>query len=111
MTQGELEKLAIPMGRIFSDLEQQIMSDIVRRIKINGFSTATADWEMTRLQQLGASEKEIGNGYRRRSRLRKKNWGVFIRTRYTGSIQAFREPTGSKALNRFRLRTIFRCSS
>lgn len=59
MTQGELEKLAIPMGRIFSDLEQQIMSDIVRRIKINGFSTATADWEMTRLQQLGASEKEI----------------------------------------------------
>lgn len=59
MTQGELEKLAIPMGRIFSDLEQQIMADIVRRIKINGFSTATADWEMTRLQQLGTSEKEI----------------------------------------------------
>lgn len=59
MTQGELEKLAQAHGKIFSDLEIRIMDDIVRRIKINGFSTASADWQMTRLRQLGKSEEDI----------------------------------------------------
>ena len=59
MTQGELEKLPLPVARAFSNLEVRIMADIVRRIKINGFSTAGADWQITRLQQLGESEKEI----------------------------------------------------
>ncbi|MDE7286404.1 MAG: phage minor capsid protein, partial [Lachnospiraceae bacterium] len=37
----------------------RIMEDIVRRIKVNGFSTASADWQITRLQQLGESEEDI----------------------------------------------------
>jgi len=53
MTQGELEKIPLKTGQIFSDLELRIMTDIVRRIKENGFSTASADWQVTRLQQLG----------------------------------------------------------
>lgn len=59
MTQGELEKIPLKISGIFSDLEIRIMTDIVRRIKENGFSTASADWQLTRLQQLGKSEREI----------------------------------------------------
>lgn len=59
MTQGELEKLPEKLVKTFSELEIRIMSDIVRRIKENGFSSASSDWEITRLEQLGKSEKEI----------------------------------------------------
>ena len=59
MTQGEIEKLGAKTAKIFSELELRIMSDIVRRIKINGFSTASADWQFTRLQQIGKSEEDI----------------------------------------------------
>lgn len=59
MTQGELEKIPLVLQKQFSDLEIRIMDDIVRRIKINGFSTASADWQITRLQQLGKSEEDI----------------------------------------------------
>ena len=58
MTQGEIEKLTAKTENIFSELEIRIMSDIVRRIKENNFSTATADWQVSRLQQLGMSEKQ-----------------------------------------------------
>lgn len=59
MTQGQLEKLPLKISRIFSELEIRIMTDIVRRIKENGFSTASSDWQITRLQQLGKSEEDI----------------------------------------------------
>lgn len=59
MTQGQLEQLPLGIEKIFSQLEMQIMTDIVNRIRENGFSTATADWEITRLQQLGKSEEDI----------------------------------------------------
>lgn len=59
MTQGELEKLSIRICEIQSDMEERIMEDLVRRIKINGFSTASADWEVERLRQLGKSEHDI----------------------------------------------------
>lgn len=59
MTQGELEKLPLKARKPISDLEIRILDDIVRRIKLNGFSTASADWQISRLQQLGESEEEI----------------------------------------------------
>ena len=59
MTQGQLEGIPEGIRKAFSDLEIRIMDDIVRRIKINGFSTATADWQISRLQQLGMSEADI----------------------------------------------------
>ena len=59
MTQGEIEKLAVKTGNIFSELEIRIMTDIVRRIKENGFASASADWQISRLQQLGMAEKDI----------------------------------------------------
>ena len=59
MTQGEIEKLALKTGNLFSELEIRIMSDVARRIREAGFSTASADWQMTRLEQLGKAEAEI----------------------------------------------------
>lgn len=59
MTQGELEGLAIPIQRNMTAMESRIMTDIVRRIKINGEITSTADWQMNRLYQMGMSKKEI----------------------------------------------------
>ena len=59
MTQGEIERLTVKTENIFSELEVRIMSDIVRRIKENGVSTASADWQISRLQQLGMSENQI----------------------------------------------------
>lgn len=59
MTQGEIEKLAVKTGNIFSSLEIRIMMDIVRRIREAGFATASVDWQISRLQQLGLAEKDI----------------------------------------------------
>jgi len=59
MTQGELEKIPSEVVKAMSDLEIRIMEDMVRRIRVNGFSTASADWQFTRLEQLGMSEQQI----------------------------------------------------
>ncbi|MGN0193893.1 MAG: phage minor capsid protein [Pseudoramibacter sp.] len=59
LTQGQTEGLTLMSERAFADLENRIMSDIVNRLKINGSSTATTDWQITRLQQYGISERDI----------------------------------------------------
>ena len=59
MTQGELEKMPLGIQQAFSDLEMRIMTDIVRRIRKNGFATDSTQWKVSRLQQLGKSEQEI----------------------------------------------------
>lgn len=59
MTQGDLEKIPKGMERLLRGLEVRIMDDMVRRIRLNAFSTASADWQFTRLQQLGQSEEDI----------------------------------------------------
>lgn len=59
MTQGEIEKLTVKVSNIFSELEIRIMTDIVRRIKENGFASASVDWQINRLQQLGMAEEDI----------------------------------------------------
>lgn len=59
MMQGGLEGIPIPLERTMSDLEMRIMADIVRSIRVNGFSTAKADGQMQRMIQLGESEENI----------------------------------------------------
>lgn len=59
MTQGELEQIPQPFVELMSELEMRIMKDIIERIKANGFLPASADWEISRLQQLGESEEQI----------------------------------------------------
>ena len=56
---GELEAVSMALEPQFRELEQRIMSDVVRRFKINGEVTRAADWQITRLAQLGESKREI----------------------------------------------------
>lgn len=59
MTQGELEGIPQPLIDQMNELEMRIMQDVVEKIRENGFSTASVDWEISRLHQLGESEENI----------------------------------------------------
>lgn len=59
MTQGSLEGIPIPFEKTMSDLEMRIMTDIVRAIRVNGFSTAKVDGQIRQMIQLGESEENI----------------------------------------------------
>ena len=56
---GELEAIGMVLDPQLKELEMSIMEDIVRRIRINGEVTRAADWQITRLQQLGVSKRVI----------------------------------------------------
>lgn len=59
---GEIEGASLAVERTFSDMELRIMDDIVRRIRINGEITRSADWQIHRLHELGASDMAV-RGY------------------------------------------------
>ena len=58
-SQGDLEKVSVNVTKDLNKLEERILGDIVRRVEINGFSTASADWQIDRLQMLGNTEESI----------------------------------------------------
>lgn len=58
-SQGDLEQIPQEVVKQISELETRIMTDIVERIHKNGFSSASSDWQITRLQQLGESDQNI----------------------------------------------------
>lgn len=59
MSQGSLEGIPVPFEKTMSDLEMRIMADVVRSIRVNGFSTAKADGQIRRMIQLGESDENI----------------------------------------------------
>ena len=59
MTQGEIEGIPLPFQQAVRGLEARILSDIVRRLRINGSVTASAEWQYDRLRQLGESDAYI----------------------------------------------------
>ena len=56
---NEIEAMPVILEGYFKDIENRIMEDIVRRIKINGEITSTADLQMQRLSEMGASKKAV----------------------------------------------------
>lgn len=56
---SELERASMALDEPMNGLEHRIMTDIVRRIRENGEITAAADWQITRLVQLGVAMEEI----------------------------------------------------
>lgn len=52
-------KMADKIAARFTDLEERIMKDIVRRIRKTGEITSTADWQINRLKILGYSSEDI----------------------------------------------------
>lgn len=59
MKPEDIEAIPIPFEQVFGDLEQMILGDIVRRIKVAGEVTASADWQMTMMEQLGYNQEDI----------------------------------------------------
>lgn len=59
MDKSYKEKLAEPIWQRFSFLEDEIMSDIIRRLKKTGEITSTADWQINLLTLMGNSSEEI----------------------------------------------------
>lgn len=58
-TPGELERMPKALEKLYSELEWRIMQDIIRRLKINGEITRSADWQLYRYYELGESKKVI----------------------------------------------------
>ena len=58
-TPEELEFMPRAIEKLYSDLEWRVMSDIIRRIAINGEVTRAADWQIYRLHELGESKEAI----------------------------------------------------
>lgn len=59
LTESQIERYGYGNERIFYDLENQLMEDIVRRIKKTGEITSTADYQIMQLKALGLSNYEI----------------------------------------------------
>ena len=56
---AEIEKLSMMYDNKMHRLEDEIMTDIIRRIKINGEITRSADWQINRLYEMGLTKEEI----------------------------------------------------
>lgn len=58
-TSEELEVMPQRLEEIYKALENDVMSDIIRRIKETGEITRTADWEIYKLYQMGEPKEKI----------------------------------------------------
>ena len=58
-TASELEGYALKLSGTMKQLENDIMADIIRRIKINGEITRSADWQIHRMHELSESKRAI----------------------------------------------------
>ncbi len=58
-TPNELEALSMAFDGQMKRLQQDVMSDIIRRLAINGEITRSADWQINRLYELGKTKEDI----------------------------------------------------
>lgn len=58
-TPDEIESIPIALEQLFSNLQLNIMSDLVRRISNMQDVSSASDWQINRLYELGMSKKEI----------------------------------------------------
>lgn len=58
-TSNELEALSMSFDSQMKRLQDEVMSDLVRRLAINGEITRAADWQINRLYELGESKEKI----------------------------------------------------
>lgn len=64
-TSNELEALSMSFDSQMKNLQQDVMSDIVRRIAINGEITRAADWQINRLHEMGVAKEDIEKSIKR----------------------------------------------
>ena len=57
---AEIEAMPLELEKLFRDLEERIMADVIRKLKANGQEiTRATDWQLHRLHELGVSKTEI----------------------------------------------------
>lgn len=69
MQPKEMEHLPLQLEKMFLELQNRIMRDIVRRIKKTGGITSTADYQLNRIQIIGNSTEFIESEIKRLSGL------------------------------------------
>ena len=67
MNPDKLEHIPMKMEKMFYELQSRIMEDVVRRIKKTGKITATADYQLNRMQMLGESTEFLESEIKRLS--------------------------------------------
>ena len=58
-TPSDIEKMPKQFERYMEDLENRVMKDIVRRVKINESITRSADWQILRINELKGFETDV----------------------------------------------------
>lgn len=58
-TAEEIEAFSMIFDNAMRSLETEVMEDVIRRIKINGEITRSADWQLYRLYELGESKRAL----------------------------------------------------
>ena len=66
---NELEYIPDRLTKLYRELQLNIMQDIVERLSVNKDITRTADWEISRLYELGAAKEVIRRHIRRTLKL------------------------------------------
>lgn len=85
---AKLDKLPAEVVNLVQELQEEIISDICRRISKANFLTPTAEWELYKANQLNLSYKEVNRRIARRLKVREQT----IREIYTDSVrQALKE--------------------
>ena len=56
---NELERFSMILEPQMRAMEERIMADVVRRLKINGEITRAADWQIHRAYELGLSKRKV----------------------------------------------------
>ena len=59
LSPNELEAIPEPLVKLFRQLELDVMRDIIGRLSVNRDISRTADWEISRLYELGVSKRAI----------------------------------------------------
>lgn len=59
LTPSQLDKLPGPMIQLMSELQDEIISDICRRIKKTNLLTPMAEWQLVKANQLTLSSREV----------------------------------------------------
>lgn len=85
---AKLDKLPAEVVNLVQELQEEIISDICRRISKANFLTPTAEWELYKANQLNLSYKEVNRRIARRLKVREQT----IREICTDSVrQALKE--------------------
>lgn len=69
MQPKEMEHLPLQLEKMFLELQNRIMRDVVRRIKKTGGITSTEDYQLNRIQIIGNSTEFIESEIKRLSGL------------------------------------------